>query len=195
MPPSLKSRKNIAFELYYVHNVIQARGLYETRSSAMTSRPTGLRLPEDLKSEIERERRMRSITFSAAVISLLREALRMRRVPGVHFVEGFGGTRRAAIAGTGLEIWEVVRTYREVGEDYERLKDSYPWLSDLQLRAALSYYELYPEEIDERIEAEESWTPERLGKEMPFAVPRLKGEARAPAAGQDRDGEAEAGGL
>ena len=139
----------------------------------MSGKPIGLRLPEDVRSEIEREQQTRGTTFSAAAISLLREAIRMRRVPGIHFVEGVGGPRRAAVAATGLEVWEIVRTYKEVGEDYGELKKSYPWLSEPQLRAALSYYELYPDEIEARLKLEESWTPERVKKEMPFAVPRL----------------------
>jgi uncharacterized protein (DUF433 family) len=140
----------------------------------VSGKPIGLRLPEDVRKEIEREQRMRGTTFSAAAISLLREAIRMRRVPGIHFVEGVGGTRRAAVAGTGLEVWEIVRTYEEVGEDYGELRKSYPWLSEPQLRAALSYYELYPDEIEARLKLEESWTPERVRREMPFAVPRLE---------------------
>ena len=140
----------------------------------MSGKPIGLRLPEDVRSEIEREQKVRGTTFSAAAVSLLREAIRMRRVPGIHFVEGVGGTRRAAVAGTGLEVWEVVRTFKEVGEDYGELRKSYPWLSEPQLRAALSYYELYPEEIEARLGLEESWTPERVRREMPFAVPWLE---------------------
>jgi uncharacterized protein (DUF433 family) len=147
----------------------------ERRYTTVSGRPVGLRLPEDVRKEIEREQKVRGTTFSAAAVSLLREAIRMRRVPGIHFVEGVGGTRRAAVAGTGLEVWEVVRTYnKEVGEDYGELRKSYPWLSEPQLRAALSYYELYPDEIEARLELEESWTPERLKREMPFAVPRLE---------------------
>jgi uncharacterized protein (DUF433 family) len=139
----------------------------------LSRKPIGLRLPEDVRSEIEREQKMRGTTFSAAAISLLREAIRMRRVPGIHFVEGVAGSRRAAVVGTGLEVWEIVRTYKEVGEDYSELRNSYPWLSEPQLRAALSYYELYLDEIEARLELEESWTPERVRREMPFAVPRL----------------------
>ena len=79
------------------------------------------------------------------------------------------------MAGAELEVWEIVRTYKEVGEDYGgELRRSYPWLSEPQLRAALSYYELYPDEIEARLELEESWTPERVRREMPFAVPRFE---------------------
>jgi uncharacterized protein (DUF433 family) len=140
----------------------------------VSGKPIGLRLPEDVRKEIEREQQMRGTTFSAAAVSLLREAIRMRRVPGIHFVEGVGVSRRAAVAGTGLEVWEIVRTYKEVGEDYGELRKSYPWLSEPQLRAALSYYELYPDEIETRLKLEESWTPERVKREMPFTVPRLE---------------------
>jgi len=58
-----------------------------------------------------------------------------------------------------------------VGADRERLEASYEWLSDRQLSAALAYYDLYPREIDARIEEEESWTPERLYGEFPYLRP------------------------
>jgi uncharacterized protein (DUF433 family) len=127
-------------------------------------------LPEELEKEIEREQRLSGASFSEVATSLLREAIRMRRVPGIVFIDGPAG-RRASIAGTGLDVWEVIATYRSVGEDYERLKSCYEWLSDRQLSAAVAYYEFYPEEIDARIEREEWWTPERVRREFPFARP------------------------
>lgn len=95
----------------------------------------------------------------------------MRRAPGVVFMDGPSG-RHAVIAGTGLDVWEVISQFREVGENFEELKGCYPWLSEVQLRAALNYYDLYPEEIDDRIEREESWAPERTWAEHPFTRPR-----------------------
>ena len=79
--------------------------------------------------------------------------------------------RRASIAGTGVDVWEVIATFKSVGADRERLKASYEWLSDRQLFAALAYYDLYPREIDARIEEEERWTPESLYEEFPFVRP------------------------
>ncbi len=134
----------------------------------MTTRARGLRLPEELEEEIEREMRLRGATFSEVASSLLREAVRMRRVPGIVFMDGPAG-RRASIAGTGLDVWEVVATFKDVDEDRERLKASYECLSDRQLSAALTYYGLYPQEIDARIEREDWWTPERVREEFPFA--------------------------
>ncbi len=128
-------------------------------------------MPEELQEEIEREMRLRGTTFSEVASSLLREAVRMRRVPGMVFMDGPAG-RRACIAGTGLDVWEVIATFRSVGEDRERLRASYGWLSDRQLSAALAYYELYPEEINARIEEEEYWAPEKLYGEFPYLRPR-----------------------
>ncbi len=124
-------------------------------------------MTEELEEEIEREMRLRGTTFSEVATSLLREAVRMRRVPGIVFMDGPVG-RRASIAGTGLDVWEVIATFKSVAEDRERLETSYGWLSDRQLSAALAYYRLYPEEIDARIEAEEYWTPEKLYAEFPY---------------------------
>ncbi|MBA2345920.1 MAG: hypothetical protein H0V83_12655, partial [Rubrobacter sp.] len=74
----------------------------------MATKAHGLRLPEDLETEMERERARRGDPpFSELATSLLREALRMRRVPGIVFVDGLD-SRRAAVAGTGLEVWEIV---------------------------------------------------------------------------------------
>jgi uncharacterized protein (DUF433 family) len=137
----------------------------------MPTRARGLRLPEELQWEIDREMRLRGETFSEVATSLLREAVRMRRVPGIVFMDGPVG-RRASIAGTGLDIWEVIATFKSVGEDRGRLETSYGWLSDRQLSAALAYYGLYPEEIDARIEEEESWTPEKVYAEFPYLRPR-----------------------
>lgn len=138
----------------------------------MTSAAKGLRVPARLQQEIEREMERRGITeWSAAVVELLDEAIRMRRAPGVVFVDGPRG-RRAVVAGTGVDVWEIVASWREVGEDYRRLRAAYEWMAEPQLRAALSYYEFYPEEVDARIALEERWTQERVQRELPFTTPR-----------------------
>ncbi|MQA89493.1 MAG: DUF433 domain-containing protein [Gemmatimonas sp.] len=112
----------------------------------------------------------------------------MRRAPGIVFVDGATG-RRAALGGTGLDVWEIIATWREGGESYEELVRNYPWLSEAQLRAALGYYELYPEAIDRRLEREERWTPERVKRELPLATPRAAvRRKRRKEPGADRPG-------
>jgi uncharacterized protein (DUF433 family) len=101
---------------------------------------------------------------------LLEEVVRMRRAPGIGFVDGPTG-RRAVVAGTGLDVWEVIATWREGARSDENLRDNYPWLTEVQLRASLAYYELYPTEIDARLDREEQLTPERVWQEFPFLKP------------------------
>jgi len=137
----------------------------------MMRKPRGIRVSEPLAAEIEVEARRYGKSWSAQAEDLLAEAVRMRRAPGIVFADGPAG-RRAVVAGTGIDVWEVVATWRATGEDVERLQANYPWLNEVALRAALSYYELYPEEIDERLARETAWTPERVRRELPFSAPR-----------------------
>lgn len=138
-------------------------------SNGKTS-PRGIRLPAALEQAIQHEADARDRSWSAMTGELLDEAIRMRRAPGVAFVDGATG-RRAVIAGTALDVWEVVATWRNLEEDMDRLEQSYPWLSEMQLRAALGYFRLFPDEIDVRIDREEAWTPERVRQEIPYATP------------------------
>lgn len=127
-----------------------------------------LRVPAALERDLERELARRGQReWSAGVLELLDEAIRMTRVPGIVFVDARGG-RRAAVAHSGLEVWEVIATWREGDESWKTLRDAYPELSDLQLRAALAYYQLYPTEVDERLAREAAWTPERAAAELPY---------------------------
>lgn len=134
----------------------------------MPSVSHSLRVPESLDAEISREIRFRGEQdWSKGAISLLEEAVRASRVPGILFVQRRDG-RRPAIAFSGLEVWEVIATWKEGGGRWETLVEAYPELSEHQLRAAVAYYGAYPEEIDERLAREAYWTPERVAQELPF---------------------------
>lgn len=131
--------------------------------------PKSLRLPATLERELAREFARRGVKeWTAGIIDLLSEAVRMRRVPGIVFVDSRTG-RRPAVAGTGLEVWEMVALWQEVEQDTARFREVTDWLTEPQRRAALNYYALYPAEIDARLAVEESWTPERVRQELPFA--------------------------
>jgi len=129
-----------------------------------------LRLPQETLREIERMAQDSGKDFSAITKDLLEEAIKMRRCPGVVFVEGTSG-RRARVAGTGIEVWEIIATYQSVKKDAGRLKKSYHWLSPEQLRAALAYYSAYPQEIDHQIEKNRRWSQEEIRKRYPFMSP------------------------
>jgi uncharacterized protein (DUF433 family) len=126
-----------------------------------------LRIPQGTVEEIERIARETGRDFSSIAKDLLAEAIKMRRCPGIVFADGVSG-RRARIAGTGLEVWEVITTYRSVNQDFSRLQKAYHWLTEQQLMAAIGYYTAYREEIDEVIERNESWSGETVAKRFPF---------------------------
>ena len=126
-----------------------------------------LRIPQGIFEEIERIARETGRDFSSIAKDLLAEAIKMRRCPGIVFVDGVSG-RRARIAGTGLEVWEVISTYRSVNQDFGRLQKAYHWLTEQQLRAAIGYYTVYREEIDALIKLNESWSKETVTERFPF---------------------------
>ena len=126
-----------------------------------------LRIPQGTFEEIERIARETGRDFSSIAKDLLVEAIKMRRCPGIVFADGVSG-RRARIAGTGIEVWEVISTYRSVDKDFSRLQKAYHWLTEQQLRAAIGYYTAYREEIDELIKLNESWSRESVAERFPF---------------------------
>ena len=145
----------------------------------MPRSPRTIRLPQSLEEDLEREFARRGVKeWSSGVVDLLQEAVRMRRVPGIAFVDSITG-RRPVLAGTGLDVWEAIATWKVAGRDEEKLGQHYHWLTPVQLRAALTYYRFYPEEIDQRIALDEDWTPERIREELSFAFlgPGITGKA------------------
>jgi len=133
----------------------------------MTTVQKSIRLPEEAVKEIEALASGTGKDFSGIARDLLTEAVKMRRCPGITFADGPAG-RRAKIAGSGIDIWELIATFKSLGENYNKLKDTYHWLSDQQIRSALSYYALYPDEIEEKITRNEAITEAQVIKRFPF---------------------------
>src|SRR3712207_742345 len=107
------------------------------------TQPVSLRLPEDVRAEIEATARRSGRDFSSVAEEMLAEAIKMRRIPGIVFADSPSG-RGARVAGTGLEVFEIVRAFRDMDEDWQRLRQAFHWLSEQQLRAALAYADAYP---------------------------------------------------
>ena len=126
-----------------------------------------LRIPLETVKEIERIASESGLDFSAVAKDLLLEAVKMRRCPGVTFADGVTG-RRARVSGTGLEVWEIIATYKSVKNNFERLQKAYHWLTEQQLRAAIGYYSLYLKEIEDQIKQNESWIPKKVLNIYPF---------------------------
>lgn len=116
--------------------------------------PVSVRLSPELLEEIEREARRTARPASRVIQSVLKEGVRMRRCPGIVFTEG-PADRRATVAGSGIDVWEVVRVYKSCKKGFEALSKALPQLSRPQLEAALYYYSCYPDEIEDRLKGEE----------------------------------------
>ena len=123
----------------------------------MSTVQRSFRIKEPILQEIDKIRKNRPA--NAIANELLEEALKMRRCPGIIFSEGVSG-RRARIAGTGVEVWEVIYEYQILGENIKALKKALPHLTERQLVAALNYHRYYPEESNELIQSNEAITPE-----------------------------------
>ena len=126
-----------------------------------------LRIPRKTVDEIEIIALESGRDFSSVTKELLVEALKSRRCPGIVSADGVSG-RKARVAGTGLEVWEIIATYKSVNREFTRLRNAYHWLTEQQLRAATGYYLAYTTEIDQLIEKNESWTREKITERYPY---------------------------
>jgi uncharacterized protein (DUF433 family) len=78
----------------------------------------------------------------------LDEGLVMDEVPGVYFVDGALG-RRPALIGTGLDVWEVVKVFKDGGSIQEAA--AYLEVEPRLVELAIRYYGSNREEIDDWI--------------------------------------------
>jgi len=103
--------------------------------------------------------------MSRVLKELLDMALRMQRFPGVTFVEGPAG-RRAHLAGTGLDVWEIIELLRDF-RSAASLCEAFPRLSPIAIQVAEAYARDYREEID-RFLTLNARSPEELKREVPW---------------------------
>jgi uncharacterized protein (DUF433 family) len=75
----------------------------------------------------------------------LAEGLAMDEFPGIHFVDGSMG-RRAAVIGTGLDVWEVVKAVKDGGSISEAA--AYLEVEPRLVELAVRYYGSNRAEID-----------------------------------------------
>ncbi len=98
-----------------------------------------------VNDEVRRSGRPRSIV----VEELAEEAAKARLHPGIAFR---GRPRRAWAIGSGLDVWEIIEMLRSYDGDEGSLLANHPLLNVRRLRAAQTYAERFPEEIETLIE-------------------------------------------
>lgn len=104
------------------------------------------RVPRRVKQaleEVANDRRVNPLTFARTLID---EGLRRERHPGIVFRDGPAG-RRAAIEGRRLDVWQVMETVWASDGNVDESADYLSLRAD-QVRAAISYYAEFPDEID-----------------------------------------------
>jgi uncharacterized protein (DUF433 family) len=136
---------------------------------ATKSAPFSMRLSKRMETLIDREAKRTGRSKGAIVEALADEALRMRLFPGIGF-KGKDWDRRAWVMGTGLDVWQVVDVYKDVGS-VERMVEGWS-INERQIQLALDYYKMFPEEIDAAI-AENRRPIEELEEEYP-SIPVLR---------------------
>lgn len=97
---------------------------------------------------LRRRARLSGQTRTTLAERYLDEGLLMDEVPGIHFVDGALG-RRPALLGMGLDVWEVIKVFKDSGstEEAAGYLEIEPRLVDIALR----YYASNREEIDDWI--------------------------------------------
>ncbi len=129
-----------------------------------------MRLSKRVEALVDQEARRTGRSRGAIVEALAEEALRMRLFPGIAF-RGVDWERRAWVIGTALDVWQIVDAHRDVGSVETMAAGGST--NARQIRLALDYYKLLPEEIDAAI-AENRRPLEQLEEEFPFiAVSRV----------------------
>ena len=81
----------------------------------------------------------------------IEEGLRHDIHPQIRFADGPAG-RRAALVGTGLDVWEVIATIQDNDNDLAAAAD-YLQVSPTLIDSSVSYYGAYRDEIDRLITA------------------------------------------
>jgi hypothetical protein len=134
------------------------------------SAPFSMRLSKRVEALVDQEAKRTGRSRGAIVEALADEALRMRLFPGIAF-RGVDWERRAWVIGTALDVWQIVDAHRDIGSIESMAAGGSA--NERQIRLALDYYELFPEEVDAAI-AENRRPIEQLEAEFPFiAVSRV----------------------
>ncbi len=90
-----------------------------------------------------------------------REREQVAAFPDVEYV-WTATSRVARLKDTGIQIWQVVRAFRDLEGDRAGLRAAFDVLTPAQVERALGFYAAYPAEIDARILADDEWTEKRV---------------------------------
>jgi uncharacterized protein (DUF433 family) len=114
------------------------------------TQPFSIRLSAQANLLVADEARRSGHSRSVVVEELAEEAAKARLHPGIAFRGGV--PRRAWVIGSGLDVWEIIEMVRSYRGDEESLLTNHPLLNVQRIRAAQTYAERFPAEIEALIE-------------------------------------------
>jgi uncharacterized protein (DUF433 family) len=117
----------------------------------MAKQATSIRIPADLKEELEARAREAGVSPAALYERFIFEGLRQDAHPMIVFRDGAAG-RRAMLLGTRLSVAQVMDTVgaaEERGDAAIREAAEYLHIPEGQVRACVRYYASYQDEIDQ----------------------------------------------
>src|SRR5207249_4733944 len=143
--------------------IVAARGY--NWAMAVKSAPFSLRLSKRIDARVSALAKQTRRSKADVIESLIDEADRCRRYPGIAF-RGEESTRRPWIVGSSFDVWQIIRALQDFQGDAERMaRESEVSLRQIQL--AVAYYHEFPAEIDEAIALDRRSLAE-LQAEYPF---------------------------
>ena len=122
------------------------------------SSPLSVRLNDETIERLGNRARRVHLPPRTLAQRYIEEGLRMDDHPLVRFADGPAG-RRARLAGTGKDVWEVIATIRDNNGDMAAAVRYLEMPLGL-VQAAVTYYGAYQEEIDQWIELNKQETDE-----------------------------------
>jgi uncharacterized protein (DUF433 family) len=133
----------------------------------MPRHPTSLRLSDSVAAELDRTAKRAGESRTRLVERYIDEGLRRDEHPLIDF-RGSGSARRPALAGSRLDVWQVIATFKNSEKDVDATAKYFD-IPVAHVRAAIRYYAQYKDEIDEYIErmhaaaefAEAAWRREQ----------------------------------
>lgn len=135
----------------------------ESMSSAKRTKSFSARLSAEVFDSLEAQSRRLGQPKARIAERLIDEGLRTEAFPGIVFRTGPAG-RRAGVAG-GPDVWELIRDLKaaaaEGAGDQLAAVVQVSGVDGSSVQLAANYYAAYPDEIDERIQAD-SEAAERL---------------------------------
>jgi uncharacterized protein (DUF433 family) len=111
------------------------------------ARPRSFRLSDSLLASLQERARERGESANAVAERYLEEGLRRDDHPLITFREGAAG-RRAALAGTRLDVAQVIDTLRNSENSVDATAE-YLEIPEQYVRAAVRYYADFRDEVDQ----------------------------------------------